>query len=391
VPGAIRGGGFAGQGFPGGAGTGGPGALGMPGMTGTPGMMGMPGMGGTPGMMGMPGMGGTPGMMGMPGMGGTPGMMGMPGMGGYGRSLSATTELVQYKLVRFFDMDVEPERVYRYRIRLFVEDPNNPNTDPDQGVVSNPPRRRTLAPEVIDRLNRQQSDDRLKNAFYVMTDWSEPTEPVSLPSTSRAYVGEVDRPRMAFGAQGSLVQQSEIRGSIVPVVWHEKYAVDVAAETRAYRGSVLNLKQQFEVLDPVSLTVKLLKDFDFQNNFLVVDIRGGEDLPGDRKHAVTAAGEYILLDDRGNFVVRNELDDYEDFRRFTLEGEQSTGGTGFPGMGGLGTGGTMPGSGMTPGMMPGTMPGTGMTPGMMPGMMPGGTPGAGGTQPGKGRGTRRGG
>ena len=154
---------------------------------------------------------------------------------------------------------------------------------------------------------------------------------------------------MASGTQGTLVQQSEIRGNIVPVVWHEKYAVDVAAETRAYRGSVLNFKQQFEVLDPVSLVVKLLKDFPLQNNYLVVDIRGGEDLPGDRKHAVTAAGEYFLLDDRGNFVVRNELDDYEDYRRFTLEDAQSPGGTGLPGLGGLGTAKSIPGAEAAPG------------------------------------------
>ena len=91
----------------------------------------MPGAGGSM----MPGSGG--GMM--PGSGGSmmPGMGGMmPGAGGYPGSYSGTVEVAQYKLIRFFDMNVEPGKVYRYRVRVFLEDPNNPNTDPRMGSSS---------------------------------------------------------------------------------------------------------------------------------------------------------------------------------------------------------------------------------------------------------------
>ncbi len=364
----------------------------MPGM-GSGGSM-MPGMGSGGSMM--PGMGSGGSMM--PGMGG-PGF-GMPGSS-YGGSYATRAEPAQFKLIRFFDMDVEPGRVYRYRVRLFIEDPNNPNTDPINGFVSMPPRRRTLSLKVIDRLNKQQADAAAKNAYYVTTKWSDPSAPVSLPSTARAYVGEVTPVRTAAGVDGTQVLQSDVSGSVVPVVWNDVRAIDVAKEVKAYRGSVLNTKPPFDILDPVTLVVKLLKDFELNSQYLVVDMRGGDDLPGDRKNKVTSIGEYMLMDDQGNLVVHNELDDYENFRRFTLEDEVKVGGMGGGSFGpGGGSGGGYPGMGGSGGELgPGApgMGGPGMgAPGMGgPGMggpgagMPGG---GGGSMPGAaGGGSRRGG
>ncbi len=111
--------------------------------------------------------------------------LGMGG-GGYPGSYSGTMEVAQYKLLRFFDMDVQPGKAYRYRVRVFLEDPNNPNMDPTNGYVNVAPRRRSLSLKVIERLNKQQADDATKSAYYVVSDWSEATAPVSLPSTSRA-------------------------------------------------------------------------------------------------------------------------------------------------------------------------------------------------------------
>ncbi len=255
-----------------------------------------------------------------------------PGMGSY----SSRVEHTQFKLIRFFDMEVEPGHVYRYRVRLFIEDPNNPNTDPANGAISYPPRRRTLSMKVIDRLNKQQADSKTKNAYYVITNWSDPSDPVSLPSSSRSYVGDVSPARTALGVEGTQVLQSEVSGAVVPVVWDERRAIDVAKEIKAYRGSVLNTKPPFEILDPVTLVIKLLKDMDLNSQYLVVDMRGGEDLPGDRKTKVTSVGEYMLLDDQGNLVLHNELDDYDRFRRFTLEDEVKVagGGGGMYGPGG---------------------------------------------------------
>jgi hypothetical protein len=256
-------------------------------------------------------------------------------------------------MIRFVDTTAQRGKVYRYRIKLYVEDPNNPNLDPKRGLAHQPPQRRTLSDDVLKRLAAQQADETKKSWYWVETEWSEPTEPVTLPSPTRVFAGTVSPPRMAKGVGDSLVQQSEVEGMIVPVVWNGKLAIDVSSEMEVIRGAVLNAKQEFEVLDPVSLVIKVLKDFDMKSNILVADMRGGEDLPGDRESEVTAPGEFALVDDSGNLVVHNELDDYDRYRRFTFADEIK------PISSGYGSGGEdgMPGS-SGPGMpgMPG-MPG----------------------------------
>jgi hypothetical protein len=97
---------------------------------------GMSGMGGGYGG-GMPGMGGgygggTAGGMygGMGGGygGGTAGMMGSTD-GGYGGGYGAGSMTItppKYKMIRFTDMNVQPDKKYRYRLRVLVNDPNHP-------------------------------------------------------------------------------------------------------------------------------------------------------------------------------------------------------------------------------------------------------------------------
>ena len=69
-----------------------------------------------PGSSGYPGSSGDPGAAAYPGSGGSGSMM--PGSGGYPGSYSAAVEVAQYKLIRFFDTDVQAGRVYRYRVRV---------------------------------------------------------------------------------------------------------------------------------------------------------------------------------------------------------------------------------------------------------------------------------
>jgi hypothetical protein len=266
------------------------------------------------------------------------------------------TEPVQYKMIRFCDMTAERGKVYRYRIKLYVEDPNNPNVDPTRGIVHQPPQRRTLSEEVLKRLTAQQEDEKMKSWYWVETEWSEPTEPVSIPSPSRVFAGSVSSPRMSGGVDNTLVQQSEVEGEIVPVVWNEKLAIDVSKAMKVSRGAVLNAKDDFEVLDPISLVLKVLKEYPLRSNYLVADMMGGEDLPGDRESRVSSAGEFAIFDDNGNLVVHNELDDYERYRRFTFADEVKPMTSDYGSEGDYGSGSGMPGSG--PGMGPG-MPGSG--------------------------------
>lgn len=193
--------------------------------------------------------------------------------------------------------------------------------------------------EVLQRLKEQEADPDQQGVYYVTTDWSEASEPVSLPSTARAYAGEVSPTRYSRGAGGVKIRQSEPSGTICPVVWNDRYAVDISKEVKAYRGAVLNVSGEFEVLDPVTLIIKLLDEegCELDSQLTVIDMFGGHDLPGNSKHRVSAIGEFLLIDKEGNFKVRNELADHDEFQRFTLadevEGAGSMGGYGggYPG------------------------------------------------------------
>ena len=109
---------------------------GMMGMGGKPGGGGFPG--GAPGMGGMPGMGGPAAMGGgkpggPPGMGGMPGMGAMPGMGGPG-GMAGAGSLADLPpaddvLVRVMDFTVESGKIYKYRMRVILQNPNYQRPD----------------------------------------------------------------------------------------------------------------------------------------------------------------------------------------------------------------------------------------------------------------------
>ena len=152
---------------------------------------------------------------------------------------------MQYKLIRFCDTDVEPGKVYRYRVRVFLEDPNNPNTDPLNGVVNVTPRRRSLSLKV--HRSPEQAAGGRGDQEVVLRRESVERKRRSLshfPRRRASSQAKWSRPHGGRVARSSLVQQSESYGNLVPVVWNDQLAVDVSTETRGYRGSVLNFSEE---------------------------------------------------------------------------------------------------------------------------------------------------
>ena len=104
---------------------------------------------------------------------------------------------------------------------------------------------------------------------------------------------------------------------------------------------------------------QLPKKVDFKTECLVLDMRGGERLPG--KTRLNGPGEILLLDPDGNLVVRNDVTDFDQIKNQThppmprsgygggrgmegmmypgMEGGMGMEGMGGPGMGGPGRGG----------------------------------------------------
>jgi|GEM_PF-1478595 len=320
------------------------------------------------GMAGMGGMGG--GMASGAGMAGGGGMAsgaGMAGGGGMGAAIGGNRTVSKYKLVRFFDFDAEPGKKYRYRIRLALEDPNNsPNAGQevplrhlDATALKRVQQQRASEADLIPKYKALKYEDEdakaeaHREACQITTDWSEATNVVALPSLDRFYAGNVPRndPKsIKLGNGETLTYQSgEIQGTLLPVAFDPEHAVHVPCARSVLRGSVLNFTANANVAHPISMLIKSMPDYDFRLNALVVDIRGGERLPGNTRDPLLSPAEFAVIDANGEFIVQSELDDMDEFRKFTYYEEDTPATDGSGGMGGMGGGG---GAGAPAGLNP---------------------------------------
>jgi hypothetical protein len=123
-------------------------------------------------------------------------------------------------------------------------------------------------------------------------------------------------------------ETTEATGTILPIMWDAYRGVDVSVEQSGVKpGTVLNFEHRAaEYCHPVNLMIKAAKDFEFDTDILIADIRGGEDLPGGtRDQPINTFGEYAVVDSNGNIKIQTELEDGEDFRRYSFVPEQGMG------------------------------------------------------------------
>lgn len=299
--------------------------------------------------------------------------------------MTGTQEVAKYKLIRFFDFEADPTKVYRYRVRALIQDPNRPQ-DPEYA-----PDPRTLSSAVSQRIKQVEEQDAKSDSrtFWRQTEWSEPSGPATLPKPIQFVAGKVINGRMLeIRDQKLSIPLEEPSASLLPVVWEPNRATQIPGFTdipedpqrdptkkeapSTYRGSVLNFKRDARVLRPDTLEIKVVEKFPFKTDAIVVDvrpaepIRDGEKKATEKKEPPASAGEILILDGDGRFVVRNELDDVEDYRRLLFVGEEKPAGAAAGGMGGI------------PGMPGGGLPGADGADSPMGGSPPGGSP------PGKG-------
>jgi len=298
------------------------------------------GQGGGGGMMGGGGMGDMMGGGGMGDMmGGGGGMMGgmMGGMGGGGGGAAFSGQIPEFKLVRFFDFNATPGHVYKYRVKLLLEDPNHPNINVTKDYRQHvAPPLRSLDQDVVDRLAglNDGNGDPTHRLFFRETEWSDPTEGVYVPVPTQVFAGGIEYQTASRDSQQRIYTDKEPIGIVKPVIWDELRGVDVPHAFTVHRGSVLNNQIDIEYAHPVSSVIKAVEQFDFQSDLIVGDIRGGEELPGStRNRRVLAPGEFVLIDGSGKLIVRNEIDDLDLFSRYDFTPpETATGAGGMEGM-----------------------------------------------------------
>jgi hypothetical protein len=312
MPGSRPPGGMPGGRPPGGGVSRPPGAS-MPPGAGGPGGSRPPGAGGPGGMP--PGAGGPRGMSGPPGYGPPgygPAGMGGDVMSGYGAGLGAAPP-PKYKLIRFTDTTVEPDRKYRYRLKVLLNDPNHPHPS----YVA--PSLASLDQKVRDRIRGLDSSN-----FWVASEWSEPSPLAELPARDQYFAGSVTQPAAHSLVAGKppVPVTTHPTGKSLVVVWDGTKVVDVAAEVEVHRGSIFNFVKDVQVIHPVDHSVVEVAEYLFSTNAFVADIAGGEEIPvldkRNEKPNLIAPGEMLIIDGRGRLHVTDETDDIEGYRRYLV-------------------------------------------------------------------------
>ena len=269
--------------------------------------------------------------------GGGYGIPGMPGM---------KQPVVKHKMIRFFDFTAEAGKSYRYRVRVMIEDPNRPR---DKNAE---PNIRILDQAVVDRLAKTTAEDeeyqktsgKVRRTYWLQTEWSEPSNVVTVVSPEQFVGGGAIGARVVkLAATGPSVELEEGKGKVVTVVWDDRRATEVPSEREVLRGAFLDFTDKADVLHPLTLQIRRIEKFDFDTEAFVADLRGGEALltDVDTKSRVETPlpvpGEYLVVDGSGRLIACNEVDDAEEFRRLLfIEDKPGGGAAAAPSMGGYG-------------------------------------------------------
>ncbi len=174
-------------------------------------------------------------------------------------------------LLRYFDFTVEPGKAYVYRVRLLLEDPNNPKEYA-------PPATSSCETSVVVR--RQANPNR----YYVETPWSEASSSATVPTGQMVLAGSVVQPKMyPVSETNKRIRlprrpDDEAEATVMAVVWDRDKAMDVPAQIQVRRGAVINSTLTTEAINPAKSNVVKLENYPLQTNTIVLDIAGGDAL-----------------------------------------------------------------------------------------------------------------
>ncbi len=260
---------------------------------------------------------------------------GMDGLAGEGM-MGMQEQIPDFLLFRFFDYTVEAGKSYRYRVRLML-------TNPNYGID----------PKFL-------ADPALAEKQWIEKDrWSEPTPTITVPRDAHVLAGAVH----------TLIRDTDEPSGMVAIVkWMEETGQEVNKDFRVVRGQQLDYpgtvirerKRSPRDLEAegggllggrntVATEPEEPEKIDFVTDMLVLDLTGGNRLPG-RDRSMTEPGRILVMDHDGTLFTLSEAKDKKEYERRTSEPESAE----------------------MEGMMPGVMPEEGMMEDMM--LLEGGGP-----------------
>jgi hypothetical protein len=220
---------------------------------------------------------------------------------------------------------VKANRIYRYRIRLVVEDPNFPRLESFRVNTS------SMKAETVARVQQLEDAYRaevqklapgkkiLVRNSMLLSPWSDASGTASLRLPTELFASGVEVP--VTGAKAKLVYGE----------WDFKMALMVPKSVIADRGMVLSgppVDGGSDVIHPVTKAIKQLTGFGFRNPVTVADLRGGLPLAAQNrpekhdKDPLPSAGEVVAYDPRtGDLVISGEFTDLEHYRMYSFADE----------------------------------------------------------------------
>ena len=262
------------------------------------------------------------------------------------KNIPKQLEVTDYKLLRFVDFDVRLERVYRYRVRLALEDPNYTR------AKSYSPRTSDMKAEVVSRIQILEAADADAMAKIApgkthdrsskqYTPWSKESslvlthKPVELFS-GRA-VGGWTMMKTPSGKSDVAVETMTLKATVVYAEWAQEFSLlvphrksDVERGTvlsgPAYMGSTSALELGLDAIHPISKVIKWVKDFKFSEPVTIADIRGGQPLAAEKrsrdKDPLPSGGEVVAYNpSTGELVISREFESTVPYQMlgFTIE------------------------------------------------------------------------
>lgn len=322
------------------------------------------------------------------GEGGGPGFGYGYSEGGAGAGFTAEElDSAEFKMIRFFDYKVKPNKKYVYRIRIRMLDPNSPYIPPQllsgagsmgegAGATEGAPGGsfsfgggqsqtshsgilpdRMLNDEVIERLRavKAEDEDRNKDAaekqltYWRYSPWSSPSEIAVIPDRAeKMWAGPTTAPKeipINYN-EGLYMTRGEHETEMAAMVWDKQRAVNVPGKLKVKRGAFLNFTKSADVVHPIRMIVRRIPEYQFDLNGIVLDVRGGEPLPGysQKDPVLTAPGEMLLINSKGELIASEETSAAEEYKKWMLQEDKPELPTGDP-YGGFDGEGGPPGEG----------------------------------------------
>ncbi|HUT12970.1 MAG TPA: hypothetical protein VMY42_20915 [Thermoguttaceae bacterium] len=212
----------------------------------------------------------------------------------------------QEKLFRFFDFTVQPGKRYRYRVRLILKNPNfkvEPKYLDDEADLA------CLVPESTTK----PGEVALDTCELIVTPWSVETGVISVPHDTQLLALSVAQPLKAGGAPS---------GRMMVLKWVNQEGIEAYKEFGVERGDVANIPEQVfpdtgrrDDREPTTKKTDELEQIklDYMTEAVVLDVRGGEVLPG--RGNQSTPGQILVMDADGNLTVQDEMQDLALVRR----------------------------------------------------------------------------